>query len=318
MSMVQRYAALFGAVALALLAPRLAAAAPVGTFTKIEGSVDMLRRSDTAAVRVKTGDRISMGDAIRTKRDSKAEITFLDATVVQLGPETRITIDEYTYQGGMIRAKALIGLYRGKIRSIVSKLKTAVVTLSRTDASFSIKTPTAIVGVKGTEFIVYYERGITGIIFIDGDGAVYNPSKPGRIVKVTDGQASFVMSAEEAPLDAQPVADSFVAPHLKDMPVSNREYVRPQPDNGPPPAADGKQLPPISVVMANTTYEALTDAIAGSGGSFGLSAAPASLIIGDPAAPLIGPPGGVTNLIPITQVYPSLLPTPVSLSVTIP
>jgi len=131
--------------------------------------------------------------------------------------------------------RRLIGLLRGKVRAIVSKLRVVATPVLQTDANFNIKTPTAIAGVKGTDLIVYYERGVTGVIFIEGEGFVYNPSKPGRVVNLRGGQVSFVLSADEAPQDAQPVSESFIAPHLKDMPGSALETVVPTPLAGGSP-----------------------------------------------------------------------------------
>ena len=314
MRIVRSQAFLLAIAAVLLLAPRFAAAEPVGTFSKVQGAVDILRQNEVTATKVRSGDPVSMGDAVRTKRDGKAEITFHDQTVLQLAPETRITIDEYAYRGQNARERGLIGLLRGKIRAIVSKLRVVATPVSRTDTNFNVRTPTAIAGVKGTELIVYYERGVTGVIFKDGEGFVYNPKKPGRVVTVRGGQASFVLGADEAPLDAQPVADTFIAPHLKDMPGSALETVVP-----PPPAGDGRQIPPPAVVSLNTTYNALTDAVYGSGGMASLpQTARVPLIITDPVALPASPPGGPWNLVPVTQAYPAMLPTPVSMTVVIP
>lgn len=314
MRMVRSQVFLLAAAAAVLLSPGFAGAEPVGTFSKVQGAVDILRQNEVTATKVRTGDPVSLGDAVRTKRDGKAEITFHDETVLQLAPETRITIDEYAYRGKAVRERGLISLLRGKVRAMISKVKAAVTTVSRAGANFNVKTPTAIAGVKGTEFIVYYERGVTGVIFIEGEGFVYNPAKPGRIVTVRGGQASFVLGADEAPLDAQPVADTFIAPHLKDMPGSALETVVP-----PPPAGDGRQIPPPAVVSLNTTYTALTDAVYGSGGMASLpQTARVPLIITDPVALPASPPGGPWNLVPVTQAYPAMLPTPVSMTVVIP
>jgi hypothetical protein len=275
-----RYIVSLAVITLALLTPLPAIAAPVGTFTKVEGKVDILRPSEVVTVQVQTGDPVSLGDAIRTKRNGRAEIQFRDETVIQLASETRITIDEYSFRGEDTREKGLIGLFRGKMRAIVAKLKATVVPVSRTDAGFNVKTPTAIAGVKGTDFIVYYERGVTGVVFIDGEGFVYNPGQPGRVVTVKGGQASFVLGEGDPPLDAQPA--------------------------------------PIDVVLMDSSTVPLTDmSLSGGTGFFG-SGASGSPYIGDPGALPPGPPGGVTNLVPITQTYPALLPTPVSLTVTIP
>lgn len=303
-------------IALVLLLPGITRAEPVGTFTRIEGSVDILRPSEIAALKVSVGDPVSMGDAIRTKRNGKAEIKFRDETVLQLAPETRITIDEYSYRGTDTREKGLIGLLRGKVRAIVSKVKAAVTPVSRTDASFNIKTPTAIAGVKGSEIIVYYERGVTGVIFIEGHGFIYNHAKPDKVVPVRGGQASFLLSGDDHPLDAQPVADAFIAPYLKDFPGS-----------GPGATPDGAQLPfgtqqtaadqpdavSISVVGPNSTYPALANISLVGDSNLLATSLTAPIIVAEWSIIQPAPP-----LIPITETLPQLLPTPVSVVVTIP
>lgn len=297
---------------LALLAPCLAFAAPVGTFTKVEGKVDILRLSEVKPLPVQAGDPVSLGDAVRTKRNGKAEIQFKDETVIQLAPETRITIDEYSFRGEETREKGLIGLLRGKMRAIVSKVKGAVAPASRDGSTFNVKTPTAIAGVKGTDFIIYYERGVTGVIFIDGEGFVYNPAKPGRVVNIKAGQASFVMSGDEAPLDAQPVPNSFVDPHLKDMPGQSPVTI---------PAPEGAALDqplPNDVVLTNSTYGALTETVMGNGPDLSKANGTGPLVIGDPGGLQTGPPGGEATIVPITVAFPALIPTPVNLTVTIP
>ena len=301
-------------LALALLAPALAFAGPVGSFTKVEGKVDILRLNETTPLPVQVGDAVSLGDAIRTKRNGKAEIQFKDETVIQLAPETRITIDEYSFRNENTREKGLIGLLRGKIRAIVSKVKGVVAPVSAGGSSFSVKTPTAIAGVKGTIFFIYHERGVTGVIFTDGEGFLYNPHKPGRVVTVKAGQASFVMSGDEPPLDARPVPDSFVDPHLKDMPGHSPVTLY------APDGTAGERTLPIDVVQTNSTYGALTGVFMGNGPDLAGSGfhGTGPLVIGDPGGPVAGPPGGVTTLVPITQTHPELLPTPVNVNVTIP
>ena len=115
------------AVALFCLVPGLVRAEAVGTFTKIEGSVDILRTGTGAAIAVRAGDPVGMGDAVRTKRNGKAEIQFRDESVIQLAPETRITIDQYSFRSDNTRERGFLSLFRGKIRALVSKLRAAVI-----------------------------------------------------------------------------------------------------------------------------------------------------------------------------------------------
>ena len=71
-----------------------AQAASIGKFTFITGQVDVTSPGQ-AARSVKLGDNISEGDIIRTKSDSKAEITFLDGNILRLAQSTRVEAAEY-------------------------------------------------------------------------------------------------------------------------------------------------------------------------------------------------------------------------------
>jgi len=237
------------ALALLLLLPLSAWAAPVGTFTKIEGRVDILRTRGGEAAVVRVGDPVNMGDAIRTKQNSKAEIQFKDDSVIQLAPETRITIDEYSFRGE-VRERGMIGLFRGKLRAIVSKLRASVVPASMGASNFNIKTPTAIAGVRGTDLIVFYERGHTGVVFLDGTGFVYNPSLPDRIVPISGGQATVVPSGTQPPQAAFPISDSFVAPYLKETTIALT-------GEGGTPGTNPLDMTG-NVTGSNTNYTALT------------------------------------------------------------
>jgi hypothetical protein len=288
-------------VAVLFLYPAAALAVPVGTFTKVEGNVDILRLNEVAPVLVRVGDPVSMGDAVRTKRNAKAEIKFRDESVIQLAPETRIAIDEYTFRGDT-REKSLLSLFRGKIRAIVSQIKAVVVPVSGTESGFNIKTPTAIAGVKGTDLIVYFERGISGVIFRSGFGIVYNPAMPDRIVQLSAGHATFVLGRGEQPLRPRPVSDTFVAPHLRNVTISEAGGGGGTGEGQPATGGQGIQ---VDIVRDNTTYGQLSDPSRG-----GIPEVTQPLQV--TTAPFSTPPGPPPTLIPPT------LTTPVTVKVTIP
>lgn len=196
------------------LSPTWSWAEAVGAFTKVEGQVDIRRSPKAEAVAVHVGDKVEIGFAVRTKRDGKAEIQFKDDSVIRLAPETLITIDEYSFQPDGARKSGLLGLLRGKLRSTVSKARDVAMTVSQTDSSFNVKTPTTVAGVKGTDFIVYYERGVTGVIFLDGFGFVYNIHKPEQVVQIKAGQATFVTGEDGEPQNPLLVASESQDPVL--------------------------------------------------------------------------------------------------------
>jgi hypothetical protein len=298
------------AVSLLILLPALSHAAPVGAFTRVEGMVDIVRSGQAAAAPVRAGDPVSLGDAVRTLRGGKAELQFKDETVLQIAPESRITIDEYTFGAGESRDRGVLGLFRGKIRAVVSKAKASVVRAGVTDTGFSIKTPTAIAGVRGTEFIVYYQRGVTGVIFLEGAGFVYNPNRPDKVVMIHGGQATFVPGADSAPTNAQSVSGFFIAPHLKDTTVSLTNF-----EGGGAAGPAGQDFALVTVAAANMTPEALASALGMEGRleQYQQEAAKGPFIQ-LPMAPDIPPP----LVRPPTDTTPSLIKTPVTVNVKIP
>lgn len=212
------------------LSPALLFAGEVGAFAQVEGRVDILREGTSVAAPVKVGDNVSMGDVVRTKSDGKAEILFKDGTNLKLASETRIKIDEYTFNQDNSRNKAFLNLLRGKVRAVVSKTKSMPV--STGSSSFNVQTPTAVAGVRGTDFFVFYDRGITGVIFKEGRGFVYNRVIPDRIVNVSAGNISFVLRANMPPSPPRRATDAELSQHLKDVTFSEQEKESPA-NSGP-------------------------------------------------------------------------------------
>lgn len=206
------------ALILLSLTPALLLAGEVGKFVQVEGRVDVLREGKSVAAPVKPGDNVSMGDVVRTKSDGKAEILFNDGTNLKLAPETRIKIDEYTFNQDNTRSKAFLNLLRGKVRAVVSKTKNLPVSTS--SSSFNVQTPTAVAGVRGTDFFVFYDRGMTGVVFKEGLGFFYNRAMPEKIVNIRAGNISFVLRANTPPTPPRRATDAELSQHLKDVTFS--------------------------------------------------------------------------------------------------
>ena len=169
-----------------LLLPQIASASnSVGTITITLGRVDLLKPGTERAVAVFAGHRLEMGDVVRTKSESKAELALNDGSIIRLAQKTRFEITEFVIEGGE-RNKSSFRLLRGKIRAIVSDKAS----LKGNPGSFEVNTPTAIAGVRGTDFYIYY-IGSSGILVTEGTVAVFSPPS-GKFVSVTAGQATNV------------------------------------------------------------------------------------------------------------------------------
>ncbi len=171
--------------------------APVGKFTYVEGKVD-LTPPGKKAVPVKIGMLVSMGDIIRTKSRSKAEITFNDGNILRLAQNTRVEITQYIV--GTEKSSRILGLYRGNIQNIVKKTIASKIARFIKAHKYEVHTPIAVVGVKGTVFFAFHTKLGSGAIFKEGVGYCYAKKLPQKIVYIHAGQKVFVASPTTVPV----------------------------------------------------------------------------------------------------------------------
>jgi len=192
-------------------------AAPIGKFSHIEGRVDITSPGQTARP-AHIGDEIYVKDIIRAKSKSKAEIIFIDNSMLRLAQKTRVEITEYFT--GKERTKGILKLYRGKIQNKVKKVMGRLFGLKERN-SFEVHTPTFAVGVRGTDFFTYYQRELKGAIFIEGRGYGYSLNLPDVIREITVGQAMVVVSPDIPPT-IRPATPVEIQKHTKDTAPSEK------------------------------------------------------------------------------------------------
>jgi hypothetical protein len=193
-----------------ILLPLVLHAAPVGKVTAIEGEVD-LAASGKEARPVTPGDPVNVGDFIRTKSRSKCEVTFIDGNILRLAESTRIQVSEYMIEND--RRRETIGLLRGKIRSIVQKGIHALGT--ERGGHYEVRTPTAVLGVRGSDVINYYLNGIAGGVIIAGNGYGYPLGAPQFIQNYGPGQMLMIIGINLPPI-LQSVNQQQIDQHIYD------------------------------------------------------------------------------------------------------
>lgn len=161
----------------------------IGSITFLEGVSDIARDNRNAEF-VKEKEPVYINDIIRTKSYSKAEITFLDKSVLRLAPDTSISLEEYRIGGDNRREFSRIKLSRGRIEAVVSK--------TGTPDTFLIETPNARGTVKGSDIFCSYLGGKTGVFVAEGAISVFNSAVPGEKVKVTKDNC-VVVPFDKAP-----------------------------------------------------------------------------------------------------------------------
>ena len=179
------------AVAVIALLPLLWTAGPVlaepaGSVVAVEGTVELGRGQDwTAAV---LGAAVEVGDQVRTGNPGRVRVLFRDDSVLNLGDDSLLTVDESVF-GGDAGARSIFTLLRGKVRAVVSEYYSDPLA-----SAYEINTPTSVSGVRGTEYTVIYDlaREITEILCMSGLVGVKGVPARGDWVLLKPGQRTTV------------------------------------------------------------------------------------------------------------------------------
>lgn len=165
-------------------------AADVGMVTYVEGRVDVAKIGSDMATPLREGDQIAIGDAIRTKSNSKAEVTFNDKSMLRLAQSTRVEVRDYVLDANNKRKTAEIMVDRGKARTVIAKMPDK--------AEFNISTPNARGTVKGSDVFTSFQAGSSNILVAEGQLSIVSPTHPGSELIVPAGN-SVVVPLNEAP-----------------------------------------------------------------------------------------------------------------------
>jgi len=152
-----------------------------GAFTMVEGRVGITSSGADRSVAAREGMGVDPGDVIRTARRSEARISFNDGTMLYIAQRSRVEIEEMgSGAGGGATSVTLLKHYRGRLRSVVPGL------YSRPGSRFEVSTPTAVAGVRGTDFTTLVGGAplATDVFCMDGSVSVRNidPAVPGAVL----------------------------------------------------------------------------------------------------------------------------------------
>jgi hypothetical protein len=156
------------ALALIMMVSAVAGAGVVGHLTQLEGRVVLLKGGNLPAIPLKVDAPVEPGDVIRTKSFSKAQITFIDKSMLTLSQNARIAIEEFTFDPDQGKRHAVLEMFQGLALTVVNKI------LKAEEPDFVVKTQTAIVGVRGTEFGIRIQPNSSTILNFSGRTQVGN------------------------------------------------------------------------------------------------------------------------------------------------
>jgi hypothetical protein len=161
----------------------------IGFYTAVSGRVEVTHPGEGRVVPVRLHDHVVFKDVIETKDDSRTKAFFQDDSVLTVGTNSRVEINEYIYDPDQSVRRAIVKLMQGQVRALVSKVFKA------NGSKFEVHTPTAVAAARGTYFTVWVNEGQSGIINIGEKGGV-DFTSAGSTVLVEPGYFSVARKGE--------------------------------------------------------------------------------------------------------------------------
>ena len=199
------------------------AQASIGSITEFAGAATIKRGSTVLAA--SKGAAIEQNDRVET-RDGKLKITFQDATTVSVAEHSALVIDDFVYDPASAAGKLGLRAAGGTVRYVSGAIA------HRNPNAVNIRTPTAAIAVRGTDFVMSVnEIGSSMIILMPsceetmgpvacGSGAIDVESGPNTVSMNRPYQATLVESAGQAP--TPPITVNLFA-----TPVGNNLQISP-------------------------------------------------------------------------------------------
>lgn len=161
------------------------------TLTDFEGEVLFQKSGDKIWFPVETNMPLESGDKIKTGINSSAEILIDDGSILKLEDKAEIELTGMHVDSVTKKIKTRLYLGVGRLFSNIAKM------MNR-ESRFDVHTPTAIVGIRGTEFVVELaDSEETDVGVFEGSVYVNAVDDEGNLIKedevlVTDGNQTTV------------------------------------------------------------------------------------------------------------------------------
>ena len=163
-------------------------------------------------------------------------IVFSDESIISVGSGSGLTINEYVYRPEeQVRSSTLRLLY-GKVKSFVKDLT------GYRKQKFNVTTDTAVIGVRGTVFLVWVEGELTQVACFESEISVQSMYDPTQIITVTPNMMTEITTgrAPSSQFQITPDALNRLNQGLISSDTGNRPPAPPTPKFAPPPTGGSR------------------------------------------------------------------------------
>ena len=121
-------------------------ASDVGQVKTAKGTVHVEREGKRIPANV--GMPIRQADTLVTGADGTVGVTFTDNSLLSTGPNSVLVVDRYTFDSTTHAGRFDASLKKGTLAVVSGKM------VKQSPEAMKVRTPAAIMGVRGTEFVV--------------------------------------------------------------------------------------------------------------------------------------------------------------------
>jgi hypothetical protein len=135
-------------------------------ITAVAGKADVKYAQQDAWYQARTGDRVGVGQTIKTKARSRVQVELADGSKIEVLPNSQVNLHNLNSKSPTIKVAL------GRLKAWVSK--------NARRSKFEVHTPVAVCSVRGTEFTVGFDEqgqstievdeGLVGVRRLDGLG----------------------------------------------------------------------------------------------------------------------------------------------------
>ena len=121
---------------------------PIGEVQEAHGTVFVIHKDGGKAFNLRQQLPVFRGDTLITRQDSRVTLLMVDKSALVLAAHSKLVLEKSLYRLDARKEKrnSKLQLLFGRIRSFVSKVAG--------DSDYTITTPTAVAGVRGTDFVL--------------------------------------------------------------------------------------------------------------------------------------------------------------------
>ena len=133
------------------LSPAYGDEAWIGQIKVVQGDAFVRRAGSLLPATI--GERVQQSDTLITGRDGALGVTFADDSLLSIGPDSTLDLVKFSFNATTWEGQFASRLEKGTLAAKSGRL------VKQTPESMTVSTPSAVLAVRGTEFVVRADGG---------------------------------------------------------------------------------------------------------------------------------------------------------------